>query len=1255
MKPCLFCSFLMFISLNLSAQSWDPPYQRAVASYQKGDVQSAFAFAQEAVELLEQDVAPETGFYIYQILTTSALELGEYQSVLDFIEKEKNASKAAFGETEKYLQALKKEAQALLYSNQLDQAGQVYVNALEVSVKLSGEKSTETLLLKVAHAQLLSFQRKWSQAKDNYQVILEDLKTNPETSEDYLFSLFAAGQADFRLESYESAIQHLSDFIQMVEANNLQQIEEYPQAKDLLELCRLETGKLTEESELSTTNLSSLLKNALLAQEEGRVNDASLLFDKADLAIANEGIVSKSAFSIYFNYVELLLMQGELARAENMLDKAFSMAEELFARYSYEKLRLHQLSARLTYLQKNISLLKPALDSIFSIAIHTEASESFNTLKYAFKMYEELGMLPTAWGKVEMLFTNANYSQGLNEAQQSEFLQLFVGVATLNNKSSHALQILEDGEFSFLKSNNQWDISIARLLFNNGKYDVTEQVLLEGLPKVKGNPGIEPLYYELLAINYQKKAAYAKAEEYFKISIEAYDKLTGNSRDKQMARNSLAMFFMDLGNYEKAEGIFNELIKESTEATILQNLAALYQITGRTEGSISLLEKALYADSVQYGIDHPNFALTLQNLASAYKTVDQIDKAKHLFERSLSIDAFNNDNTSVSHANKLTNYAMALQELGQLVRAEEHLLQALKIRKEKLGNTHPDYAFNLYGLAVLYQRQEKMARANDFFSEAIPIYLKQINDVFPILSEREKAAFYNKITEVVNSYQDFAINYYKYDPQIAVDLFEFRIATKAILLNASTAVRQRILNSGDQHLMGQFTEWLNLKEDLAQLYSASKNVQEDNAGELARMEHRANEIEKSLSKNSLGFANSFSSNEISLATISSQLLPSEALLEMIRIKLNIKNDSVVYAALLLKGGSEKPQMVILANGKELESKGFKRYINSIKYKFKDDESYEQYWQTINENLAGINTIYLSPDGVYNKISVATLFNNSTNQYLLEQYDIRLLTNPKSLLKPKRPANQINLTAALLGNPDFKVGDEEKLDLKQMSQKVANQRSVELLRNGIDELPGTKVEIAQINDLLLAKSWKNNLLMDASATEGAIKALQSPNLLHFATHGYFIENDGSTDEGDVNQNPLLRSGLLLSGAEKYLKDKIRNQPITAEDGMLTAYEAMNLNLSNTNLVVLSACETGVGELKNGEGVYGLQRSFLVAGADNLVMSLWKVDDQATQQLMVNFYSHWLNGEDYSKALRASQLKMQKEYPEPYYWGAFVLTK
>jgi CHAT domain-containing protein len=299
-------------------------------------------------------------------------------------------------------------------------------------------------------------------------------------------------------------------------------------------------------------------------------------------------------------------------------------------------------------------------------------------------------------------------------------------------------------------------------------------------------------------------------------------------------------------------------------------------------------------------------------------------------------------------------------------------------------------------------------------------------------------------------------------------------------------------------------------------------------------------------------------------------------------------------------------------------------------------------------------VYISPDGVFNKINLSTMQDPADDKFVLEKYDVRLLTNPIAFLKKSSFDGSSVLTAALLGNPVFGNKDYARLDVSKITEQVANQRSFELLKNGISDLPGTKIEIDKIDGLLGSENWSTQIFSEEIASEANVKNLKDARIMHFATHGYFIASSDVKGTGD-SENPLLRSGLLLSGVEEHLTDQINNINMGGEDGMLTAYEAMNLNLLNTELVVLSACETGTGELKDGEGVYGLQRSFLVAGAEQLVMSLWKVDDLATQELMVNFYQNWIGGSDYSLALRNAQLKLKEKYPEPYYWGAFVLTK
>jgi CHAT domain-containing protein len=211
------------------------------------------------------------------------------------------------------------------------------------------------------------------------------------------------------------------------------------------------------------------------------------------------------------------------------------------------------------------------------------------------------------------------------------------------------------------------------------------------------------------------------------------------------------------------------------------------------------------------------------------------------------------------------------------------------------------------------------------------------------------------------------------------------------------------------------------------------------------------------------------------------------------------------------------------------------------------------------------------------------------------------------------------------------------------------------RGKITILEGTKVEAQSINQIFNKKGITSKLVMNENASEENIKALKSPTILHIATHGFFVslpkESKIKTMEDARNRNllknPFMRSGLLLADCQ--------NPPVEGEeDGVLSAEEAMNLDLEGTELVVLSACETGLGDVENGEGVYGLQRAFQQAGAKTIVMSLWKVSDEATQILMTEFYQNLVNGGTKREAFKNAQLTLRKKYPEPFYWGAFVMV-
>jgi CHAT domain-containing protein len=225
---------------------------------------------------------------------------------------------------------------------------------------------------------------------------------------------------------------------------------------------------------------------------------------------------------------------------------------------------------------------------------------------------------------------------------------------------------------------------------------------------------------------------------------------------------------------------------------------------------------------------------------------------------------------------------------------------------------------------------------------------------------------------------------------------------------------------------------------------------------------------------------------------------------------------------------------------------------------------------------------------------------------------------------------------------------------------------------INLLPGTKTEVENIQKTAQIQNIKTQMYLRQDATEENINQLQNPDFLHIATHGFFLANLPEADEGERGftgietkkyiQNPLLRCGLLFAGAENSLtpNEKPNNTNnssgnLGAEDGILTADEAMNLYLDKTDLVVLSACETGLGEISNGEGVYGLQRAFQQAGAKTVLMSLWTVSDEATQEIMSLFYQNlFTKKQDKRTAFRNAQKTLKTKYPQPYFWGAFVMV-
>jgi CHAT domain-containing protein len=776
-----------------------------------------------------------------------------------------------------------------------------------------------------------------------------------------------------------------------------------------------------------------------------------------------------------------------------------------------------------------------------------------------------------------------------------------------------------------------------------GRYDKATQFTTQALSMREQTLGKKSRAYASSlnnnAVLSQDLGKYNEAEAFFQEAVQGVKEQVGEkSQEYATVLNNQAIFFAKIGRLEQAIekskaaiSILDQLNVKDDHTTVgfQSNLALLYQRTGKFTDAESIylkLESSLkaYANNLYY-------AGVLDNLALLYIQMNKLDKVEGYFQQSAAI---------YNKRKQMPNYAKVLNDLGNFYRmqgkydvAEQKLVESMTLRSNVLDANHPDYVKSEEDLGILYWKKGDFAKAYTSFQSAMNKSLDFVDRFFPPMSEAEKTKYWDVLQPRFQRFFNYSLDAQASNPAILNDLYNYQIATKALLLSSTNKIKQAILSSGNDELIKEYTAWLDKKETLARYFSLSKDELNDQKIDLTALEQEANNMERTLSQKSSDFAQGYTTEKITFDKISSLLTDNEAVIELIRIRSfdkDFTSDSK-YAALVLAKNSSEPKLVVLDNGNQLETRYAKFYRNAIKQKIEDQYSYDQFWARIEPAIAGKKSIYISPDGVFNQINLNTL-KKAGGDYVINKYDLAIIGNSKDLIGLKNQKPMAKKDAFLLGFPNYGG-------------------------TTIDALPGTKVEVEGISKILKATGYQVSLSEQNDATEAKVKSANGPAIVHIATHGYFLQDtEGAVGIASENakDNPLLRSGLLLAGAAKTMSGEVLPNLESNDNGVLTAYEAMNLNLNGTGLLVMSACETGLGDVRAGEGVYGLQRAFIVAGAKALVMSLWKVDDAATQALMTNFYTNLSKGGGKLKAFKQAQQQLMLKFKEPYYWGAFVMV-
>ena len=824
-----------------------------------------------------------------------------------------------------------------------------------------------------------------------------------------------------------------------------------------------------------------------------------------------------------------------------------------------------------------------------------------------------------------------------------------------------------------------------------------------------------------MATIFKNNARFEEAEALYKEAISILVDTIGRAHPLvAMTEMNLGLSQMDQGKYDEAEkaltsslAICQEVLPSNHPYHLmaLVNLSIFYKNISRYKESIDMIEEAKKICRTIYGEESLREGEYCSTAGLIYKALGEYEKAETELLRSASLISKSYGEAHVRYAQALANLAIFYAGRKQYDTALRYFHETRKKYEELELMVSPDYALVVLAQGRMYEELEDIAQAKTHFAEALNILerteCKQRYEYSDALTDLARVCFLNQDTDEVPAHyrnlvtwhqsymatsarhlseQDLLSLRYRQEAQFAQvltfcyqtpqpnlhgALYDISLMTKNFLLEKKMTILQAI-KQADSTTLATYQKWLGTQRLLADEYTKAAPLR----AEVEQLELAANQQERRLTQQLVqGF------NAPGWQEVQAQLQPAEATIEFVRFPLKTagSEDSLWYAALLLRPGMKQPQFIPLFEEQQLKAilplnvQNRLEYVNQL---YQNEKLTQLIWQPIAEQLKGVSTIYVSPAGLLYRISLSALPWGAQGT-LSDEFNLITVgstrqiadANFRSSQEKRKTIHEATLFGAIIYEPqaDASPAKPTEDDLYRSQRGLVDLSQVDsTLRGGSwNYLRHSERELNNLADILRRTDIAAQMVKGYDASEESVKIYDaqhpSPSLLHISTHGYFFPDPDlkSTPDGPEpvfvhSQHPLIRSGLIMASANYAWKN---GHPLPGrEDGVLTAYEISQLNLSGTELAVLSACETGLGDIVGNEGVYGLQRAFRIAGVKNVLMSLWQVPDYQTQELMTLFYKKWL--EDHlplPQALAAAQQEMQAIGYEPYYWAGWVLVE
>ncbi|MBK8297507.1 MAG: CHAT domain-containing protein [Saprospiraceae bacterium] len=837
--------------------------------------------------------------------------------------------------------------------------------------------------------------------------------------------------------------------------------------------------------------------------------------------------------------------------------------------------------------------------------------------------------------------------------------------------------------------------NLALLYKELGRYDKAEPYYTESYLLFKKILGVNhPQYAKSvtnLGVFYFIIGAYDKAEPLYLESKEIREKSLGKKhQDYGVSLTNLGTLYAAMGNLDKTERyyieatqIFEQVVGKNHPkyAQSLYNLASLYNDLHRDSQALVLLLEAKAILFTELGTKHPDYVNCIHLLAHAYKTLNNYELAESYHREALEIQKSITGKEHTAYANSLISLAKIFMETSRDSLAELFLTEAQTIFKRVIGSDYAEYATVLGYLAIVNEKRSNVELADNLLYEYMVLSQEKLIKSVLYLSPEELNKYADRIAR--NLATLLSINYRRnmmgnHSANLNKAIFNTALFQKGFVLNAANRLNLLAAETSESNELN--TTLQSYKRRLAKEYA--KLYSEQNKQLLIELEEKANIVEKDLVKKVNGYSDA--STQVQWNDVKLKLQPGDAVLEFVNFKLDFpkKTDSIIYAVLLLRFEDSIPVFIPLFEEQQLSlilqghSAGKQAEIYASRgvspIRVQDYTSlYNLVWKPIEMYLINSKKIYLATSGNLHRLNFTAIAISNTT-VLGDKYKFTQIGSTRQLVQSQKKSwNQT--PAALIGGINYNISEPNTTSKLQVESKelefASSKTNVANKSSQWSFLPGTDQEISSIFSLFKNNNIPATQFRDRFATESEFKAMgkgnQSPRVLHIATHGYFFPDSKSNRQQSefssqsenvfkISNQPMLRSGLILAGGNSaWQGDQIIDGK---EDGILSAYEISQMNLSNTELVVLSACETGLGDIQGNEGVYGLQRAFKIAGAKYLIMSLWQVPDKQTSLLMTAFYKKWLeNKMTIPDAFHAAQKELRDLGLDPYQWAGFVLVE